>query len=185
MRSMIASLLILLLGNGAALAHAFNLLLVVPADDPVADDMRRAVLLAAEERDGHPDNHSDGHLGGLDVYVTLSTGLSDPDNWAEAEPDIVLDVLHTPVSIHMDDDPEWLAIFGPQLGRLDRDAVLGAAADPAFPPFAARFRAATGRDPGPEAEAAYLGARLIDLIVRPLDDASDPAALFRELDRLD
>lgn len=168
----------------AALAHSFNLLLVVPEDAAIAEDMRLAVLLAADERDGHPDNHSDGHLGGLDVYLTDTRQLPDPADWFEAEADIVLDALLFPLAHYADRDPEWLALYGTDLDRLDRDALLATAADPAIGPFQARFRAATGRDPGPEAQAAYVGARVVDLIVRPLDSADDPGALGKELDRL-
>ena len=31
-------------------------------------------MLATAERDGHPGQESDGHLGGLDVYVTVIDG---------------------------------------------------------------------------------------------------------------
>lgn len=167
----------------AALAHSFNLLLVVPGDAAIADDMRLAVLLAADERDGHPDNHSDGHLGGLDVYLKETQKLV-PSVVSENDADIVLDVLLFPLSQYADGDPERLALYGTDLDRMDRDAMLATAADPGVAPFQARFRVATGRDPGPEAQAAYVGARVVDLIVRPLDSADDPGALREELDRL-
>lgn len=179
----LAAIAMLCVSASAALAHSFNLLLVVPDGEVIADDMRHAVLLAADERDGHPDNHSDGHLGGLDVFVTLTSDLADPDNWAEADPDIVVDPLLHPMVIYYD-DLKWFALFGSQFSVLNRDAVLARAADPTLPPFAARFEQVTGRPPGDEAEAAYLGARLIDLIVRPLDDASDPVALRLQLEAL-
>ena len=182
-RALLHGLLTPVLTAGAALAHSFNLLIVVPDDAPVGKDMRQAAFLAADERDGHPDNHSDGHLGGLDVYVTLTSDLRDRAAWDEAQPDIVLDALFTPQVISTDPDPEWLTLYGFHLDLLDREAVL-AAADPTVPPFVERFRAAMGRDPGPEASAAYLGARLVDLIVRPLDDAGDPGTLMEQLEAL-
>lgn len=182
--ALLHGLLTPVLTAGAALAHSFNLLIVVPDNAPVREDMRRAVFLAADERDGHPENHSDGHLGGLDVYVTLTSDLRDRAAWDEAQPDIVLDALFTPHVIYTNPVPEWLALYGFHLDLLDREAVLAAAADPTVPLFAERFRAATGRDPGPAASAAYLGARLVDLIVRPLDDAGDPGTLMEQLEAL-
>jgi hypothetical protein len=170
-----AALIAVFLGTNFALAHSFNATLIVPADTTVADDMRVAFLLAADERDGHPDNHSDGHLGGLDVYLTTASAGS-------GEPDIVADPASA--AAMEDGNAAYLHLAASDLSALDTAAVLASAADPTVAPFAVRFREQTGREPGPKAEAAYLLARLIDLIVRPLDDAGDAAALRRELDRL-
>ena len=55
-------------------AHSFKVALVVSLSGPMAGPGRHArdgFMLATTERDGHPDQRSDGHLGGLDVYVTL------------------------------------------------------------------------------------------------------------------
>ena len=176
------TLAILSTGAGAALAHSFNLLLIVPAEAQAGEDMRLAVLLAADERDGHPDNHSDGHLGGLDVYLTDTMQLSAPEAWGEAEPDIVIDVLMARFA--GEEEPDWLRISLQDLELIDRQATLNEAADPSVAPFAERFRAETGREPGAAVEAAYVAARIVDLIVRPLDDGGDAEALRRELDAL-
>lgn len=176
------ALAVLLSLPGMALAHSFNLLLVVPEDTAIAEDMRLAVLLAADERDGHPDNHSDGHLGVLDVYLTDTRALSEPAAWAEAEPDIVADPLVEPFAVY--ENPGWARVSPDDIATLDTSATLAEAADPSVAPFAERFRERTGRDPEAEAVAAYLAARVIDLIVRPLDSADDPDALRKELERL-
>jgi hypothetical protein len=57
-----------------ALAHEFELLLVAPpeATEAVLGQMRAAFLIASHERDSHPDETSEGHLGGMDVQLTLS-----------------------------------------------------------------------------------------------------------------
>lgn len=184
LKQLCLTLAVLFAGTGAAPAHSFNLLLVVPAEAEIAEDMRLAVLLAADERDWHLFNHSDGHLGGLDVYLTDTRQLADPADWSDAEPDIVLDVLLLPLAHHADGEPDWLALYGTDLDRIDRNATLATAADPEAAGFAERFRDETGREPGEEAKAAYLGARVIDLIVRPLNDGGDPEALRGELEAL-
>lgn len=164
-----------------AWAHAFSVVLIVPAGEPqIAQDMERAFLLAADERDQHPDNHADGHLGGLDVYLVVMEN-ADAEAIATAAPEIVIDALASPGAAHQGEERLWIS--GGDLERLDRERMLGSA-DPDLPAFSGRFESATGRIPSPQAEAAYLAARLIDLIVRPLDDASDPLALRRAIDRL-
>jgi hypothetical protein len=166
----------------ALLAHSFSVVLIVPAAEPqIAQDMERAFLLAADERDQHPDNHADGHLGGLDVYLT-AMDASDLDAVVGSGAEIVVDPLFSPFVIYQGESQLW--VFGDDIDVLDREQVLGASADPRLPPFAARFEAATGRPPPSEAEAAYLMARLIDVIVRPLDDASDALALRSAIDAL-
>ncbi len=57
-----------------ALAHSFRMALLLPltgADAAVGRQAVKGFLLATRERDGHPDETSDGHLGGLDVYVLV------------------------------------------------------------------------------------------------------------------
>ena len=57
----------------AALAHRFNVALVIPPSDQ-GRLIQQGLMLATTERDSHPDEESDGHLGGLDVYVTVTDG---------------------------------------------------------------------------------------------------------------
>ncbi len=62
-------------------AHRFNVGLLVPLSGPSAfagRQMRDGFLLATRERDGHPDEESDGHLGGLDVYLLAVDHGGDP-----------------------------------------------------------------------------------------------------------
>jgi len=70
---LLTAVLVLPLLNGAALAHRFNIVLVIPRSDAApaqGRQIREGFMLATKERDSHPDQESDGHLGGLDVYVT-------------------------------------------------------------------------------------------------------------------
>jgi hypothetical protein len=57
---------------GGAKAHSFNVGLVIALSEQSDANIRQArdgFLLATRERDSHPDEESDGHLGGLDVYL--------------------------------------------------------------------------------------------------------------------
>jgi len=60
----------------SAQAHEFVVAIrAVGAErDLVLADALRGFLLATKERDGHPDETSNGHLGGLDVYIIPQTG---------------------------------------------------------------------------------------------------------------
>lgn len=174
--------LILLLTAAPALAHEFELLLVAPpeATEATLGQMRAAFLIASHERDSHPDETSEGHLGGMDVQLTLSR-LGE----ATASEDIAFVVA----PFAQPGDAAIAALAAPggavvvdstHLAALPRGLDQG---DETFPPFADRFRAETGQEPGPEALATYLGARVVDLAVRPLDSADDREALQSALPR--
>ncbi|WP_162232886.1 hypothetical protein [Cypionkella psychrotolerans] len=53
------------------MAHSFTAALIVAGDNREASlaEAVRGFLLAADERDGHSNETSDGHLGGVDVHV--------------------------------------------------------------------------------------------------------------------
>lgn len=172
--------LILSLTAAPAMAHEFELLLLAPpeATEATLEQMRAAFLIASHERDSHPDQTSEGHLGGMDVQLTLSrldeataagnlafvvAPLAPPGDAAVA-------ALAAPAGAVVVDSAH-LAALPP--GMVQGDGTL--------PPFAERFRAEMGQEPGPEALATYLGARAVDLAVRPLDSVDDREALRRGL----
>jgi len=171
---------------GSLSAHSFETLLIVPSgteNEQIRDDMKLAFLIAGVERDNHPDNHADGHLGGLDVYLTVAT-LAEADRLRETSPDI----LAVPLLGGEGTDLVEIAV---QLGAVPVGAIVltGAfaqeflmhAASPEFQPFSTRFMAETGRMPGPEAKAAYVIARRIDLALRELGGVDDAARLAKLL----
>ena len=68
------------LAANPALAHSFNVTLVIPLSGDAAvrgRQFRQGFMLATAERDSHPDQESDGHLGGLDVYVHVIDARGD------------------------------------------------------------------------------------------------------------
>jgi hypothetical protein len=172
--------LILSLTASPARAHEFELLLLAPPDASQAtlDQMRTAFLIASHERDSHPDETSEGHLGGMDVQLTLA-------RLGEAAEIDALAFVVAPLAAP--DDAAVVSLAAPG-GAVVVDSVHLSALPPALdqgnatlPPFADRFRAETGQDPGPDAWATYLAARLVDLAIRPLDSVDDREALRKAL----
>ena len=172
-----AVLLILVLASGIALAptptlaHRFNVALVIPSSDQ-GRQFRDGFMLATTERDGHPDQESDGHLGGLDVYVTVTDGKG------SVSADIVVP-------------------FGPKsfLSRIDElldgtKAVLLAPGRSPFPdlalPLVAAFISAYemkyGTRPTSQAAQGYNAARRIDAAVRAQGGVDDRASLRRNFE---
>jgi hypothetical protein len=173
--------LVMLLSIGgvrAASAHSFNTSMLVPAsatNEPQLDELMLAFLLASEERDSHPDETSNGHLGGLDVYITIT---SSPAQISAASPDIIATPL---AGITMPDIPGTAFLTAPDMTSDTAITMLATPADPSLPPFAQRFKAATGHAPGPEARAIYVSARLIGRAVRKAGGVADLALHLRLL----
>jgi hypothetical protein len=157
----------------AAWAHSFNVVMVVPDDlaQGLRDDMTAAFLVASEERDGHANEESDGHLGGLDVYITLAA-LGDRARIDAADPDI----MALPMAGNAQSG-DAVILEAMDAGSPQAVAFLNSPAGAGFAPFATRFSDRAGRTPGVEATAAYLAARRIDLAVRQLQGVDDRAKL--------
>lgn len=164
-------------------AHSFNVALVIahagsPADGN-ARQVRDGFLLATRERDSHPDEESDGHLGGLDVYLhTIDLGhqsLAELPALLDRVPIDVLAVVgsaETAVEIAPLVDGTQTVLMAPGRLRL-----------PLPEAFAAAFETAFGYPPGEPAAQGYNAGRRIDAAVRPLGGVDDRAALRRTLDR--
>jgi hypothetical protein len=172
----LASAWLLAFASGA-LAHSFNVVMVVPADwsQEVRTDMINGFLVASAERDSHANEESDGHLGGLDVYITLA-GDDQTSRIAKADPDIIVLVADTNAQ------PGDAVTFRPLPTRGPKGATyLMRGEDHGFAPFTERFTASTGAYPREEANVAYVAARQIDDAVRRLDGVDDRAALADRL----
>ncbi len=162
-----------------AKGHSFNAGLVIALAEPSSADVRQVregFLLAARERDGHPDEEADGHLGGLDVYlypVDLSReGLSGVRALLQREQ---IDIL---------------AVVGPEAAVTGIEPLVAGSQTVLLAPgrlraptkaFADAFEAAFGYPPSPAAAEGYNAARRIDAAVRPLGGVADRAALRRRL----
>lgn len=171
---------------GSVIAHEFTAALLVRGAD-VEGRLAEAVngfLLAADERDGHPAETSDGHLGGVDVQI-----LPLP---REAAGD-VRGLVGNPA-----DRPDVIVVLGdtgstPDLATFSREnSIVVGPGD--LPPenvwrsannvdsFAARFIKAFGSEPSLIAAQAYNAARRLDLAIRPQDGFANLRAIEADLE---
>lgn len=159
------------------LAHEFQLLLLAPAAASEGEmaDMRRAFLIASAERDSHADETSEGHLGGVDVQLTLS-------RIGAAGPDVAPDVVAAPFA--MAGDAQLAAMAAPSDAVILDAGVLARIAPEErgdLAPFAERYLAGAGRAASDAAVAAYQAARVVDLAVRAVDSIADREGMRRAL----
>jgi hypothetical protein len=155
---------------GTAQAHSFTVALNVVGDDQptVLASAIRGMRLAATERDGHADETSDGHLGGLDLFILpRPEGVPHGIAWLKGAPP---------------GEPDIIVIIGPsdavateiQASRTETVAIgSGVVPDDTPPVFAERFRAAYGIAPDRQAAEGYNAARRIDLAVRAQAGVAD------------
>ncbi len=157
----------------AAQAHSFSLA-VVASGEHAATQLNSAVmgiLLATNERDGHADETSDGHLGGLDVFVVPLPAYA-----AETIQGLKR-VSQRSIDIAVLIGPE--AQTGQELVKLDPQTVvilpgvINTSPTEASATFATRFQKAYGTAPDQWAAQGYNAAQRIDLAVRPLGGVDD------------
>ena len=165
--------------SGIASAHSFTAALLVVGEDREVGlaEAVRGFLRAADERDGHADETSDGHLGGVDVHV-----LPLPRDAAG----LVEGLLGTP-----GEPPDVVVVLGPELAAsatarayqsegivLLQDVLpAGWEGEAQMDSFAARYRLAHGTAPSAMAATAYHAARRLDAAIRPLDGVNPQAVL--------
>ena len=162
-----------LLFSTPALAHSFDTVLVVPGSGPQAEAGKQArdgFMFAARERDAHPNETADGHLGGLDVYLLIVDSMPGEGDVvanvdelakrsADAIPRIVAPAELLPAIQHQVSGAEIIAIdlFGTtptDVRTMDSR------------PFAAAFQDAFGYAPTQAVFAGYAAARQIDKTIR-------------------
>lgn len=165
--------------SGPASAHAFTAALLVLGENRETRlaEAVRGFLLAADERDGHEGETSDGHLGGVDVHIlplppeaaSLVTGLSG----APVDPPDVVVVLDNAGSsgTDLEVDPGASVVIAPgalPAGWEQLTLTNG---------FVTRYRQAYGETPSETAALGYHAARRLDAAIRPLDGVAPRAEL--------
>ena len=166
-----------------ALAHRFDVALVMPPSDDASAQGRQILegfMLATAERDSHPGQDSDGHLGGLDVYVTVIDGTGDVAAEigrlaALGEVDIVAafgpETTLPPIRRRLDDNKVALLVPGQSpFARADLPAVAA---------FVSAYEGEYGGRPSSHAGQGYNAARRIDAAVRAQGGVNDTASLLR------
>ncbi|MBA3909938.1 MAG: hypothetical protein C0524_08620 [Rhodobacter sp.] len=165
--------------SGIASAHSFTAALLVFGENREASlaEAVRGFLLAADERDGHASETSDGHLGGVDVQILPlprdAAGLVEGLIGSPVEPADVVIVLG-PEPAASEAAREYLSASTVLMQAMLPE---GWDSDDRMDDFAARYRLAYGTAPGVMAATAYYAARRLDVAVRPLDGVSPQAAL--------
>ncbi len=164
----LAGMLAALFIANAAAAHEFTVVLIVP--EAAQQAARQAFLLASSERDGHPDETSEGHLGGLDSQLEIiAPGM--------ALPTAQIVVAIAPATLPPTGPGTW-AFSLAAIGARERSLFLGGGDSS----FAARHAARYGMPPDATATRTYVAARLIDKAVRAQGGADDPRALAAALE---
>ena len=174
--------------SGAAQAHRFSVLLLVPLSGPeagVGEQNRNGFMLATTERDAHPDQESDGHLGGVDVYVSTFDTESSPAAEPPAPADGGgFDVIAVLAGREGSDYPWLESLSGAKLYSRPTPFAQGSSSEPAVTAFTEAFQRQYGVTPSADAAQGYDAARRIDAAVREEGGVSNPAALQDRLDAM-
>jgi len=164
-----------------ARAHGFDVAIISTSD--IMADVLAGFRVATRERDGHAGEESDGHLGGLDVYMLPVAAEGELDALrAQADAaDIVLRIIGGGVldlSVHA----ELVGIGPPVIEAGVLPGGEGWATDSGAGSFLARFEAEFGRTASLAAAMGYNAARRIEFAVRQQGGVDDRQALYDALD---
>lgn len=154
-----------------ALAHEFTVAIVVPLSGPDASIGQAALngfRTATRERDGHANETSEGHLGGVDVQMEPIDSATGAAALIGAVKGLGAVVVYAPDARVAD----TLTAGLPDAVVLGPDSVSAPPKD-----FAQRYTAEHGIAPTTAAESGYGAAQRIDRAVRAAGTAEDPAAL--------
>lgn len=160
----------LALAGNPALAHSFNVALVIALSGDAEAGGRQVLagfMLATAERDSHPDQESDGHLGGLDVYVTVIDGSGDIAGAVrhaatQGQADIVVSFGSETMPPETGGPVEGAKAVIPPPGQ----PPFASPGSPGVAAFIAAYQGAHGARPSASAARGYNAARRIDAAVR-------------------
>lgn len=167
-----------------AVAHGFNVGLIVPSSVSMPGaslQILNGFKIAALERDSHPDQESDGHLGGLDVYLTL---IDEHNTFTGGiEQHIPLEDIDIVAAVVSNDTR--LMLEGLQLGKSTALLFPGAVPSlnsnqPGVKAFVAVYKQKHGTGPSPLSAYGYDLARRIDSAVRSQGGVKDISRLRQD-----
>jgi len=166
-----------------AFAHRFNVALVLPVSGSAADigeQMRKGFMLATTEWDAHADEKSDGHLGGLDSYVSLIDANGDVA--AEVKRISSISQINIMVSFASDKTQALIdkLLVGEKIVLLQSGPTLFDNKNlPAVSAFISAYHQAYGKNPTAAAAQGYNAARRIDVAVRAQGGINDQGLLHQ------
>ncbi len=158
-----------------ALAHTFNVVFIAPLSGLAAQSAVDGFLLATGEQDAHSFEESDGHLGGLDVYLLKLDTSRDQALLAGRLESILNEAKPLfAFGIGLDETTKSLLTQGnavlvePEHGAFWAEAGQTGAGLRRFDGslFSDGFEKAYGRAPDAAAVRAYAAARLIAAVLR-------------------
>ncbi len=156
-----------------ASAHSFRVGFIAPVSGPEAGigaSARDGFMLAARERDGHAGEESDGHPGGLDVYLLIIDADEGMESVRANNRELVegrkIEFVTGIVPPGLAESIRSRIGGGLPFFVDTKDISAANAATMDGVPFAAAFAAKFGRAPDRAAIRGYGAARLIDRAVR-------------------
>lgn len=179
--------ILLTLSSAPVLAHSFNLGLVIPLSGPDSrsgQQMLDGFLLATTEEDSHPDETSDGHLGGLDSHVFIVDSGTDSSALIKSlqalmrkrQPIFITGLFTNATAQLISKSVEQgnTVLVNPQESSMWQNKS-GSLKSMDGGSFSAKFQNQYGYPPTPDAMRGYIAARLIAATVRSLaeDDLYD------------
>jgi ABC-type branched-subunit amino acid transport system substrate-binding protein len=187
---------ILMLITGTPWSHSFELAIILPLSGPQAEAGQQVLdgfLLATTEEDSHPDETSDGHLGGLDSHVRkIDSGagstemLNSLDELMQSSELLFVSGLFTAAQAELIAKTlkgENAVLFDPVESEMWRKAQSspGQLKSMDGGSFSARFQKRYDYSPTPEVIRGYIAARLIAATVRSLskDELKDREGRMR------
>jgi hypothetical protein len=170
-----------------ALAHSFVVTLdATAAETPLKlASAIQGMRVAASERDSHAAETSDGHLGGIDLFIRVQPAdAADGITWLKGAPKVAATVI---VDFSGPDvAPSRMAADGTLVitpGKLPPAEIWTSNALSTTNSFAARYQAAYDSAPDRQAAQGYNAALRIDRAVRYSGGVHDIQALREALDR--
>ncbi len=171
---------LLTLNSASVLAHSFNLGLIIPltgSQTQAGQQILDGFLLATTEEDSHPDETSDGHLGGLDSHVLKVDSGTDSSTLIKSlqalmrkrEPIFItgLFINDTDQLISKSLEQRNTVLFDPQESSMwqNKSSSLKSMDGGSF---SVKFQNRYGYSPTADAMRGYIAARLIAATVRSL-----------------
>ncbi len=182
------------IGVSDAGAHSFEIGFVAPFSGPesrLGNQALDAFLYATKERDSHEGEESDGHLGGLDLYIFKIDSGGSPESIQRQIGELsrskgfefvtgvftpkITEAVHAALAGTQTVlvDPVDCAAYRASAGSPDRLYTMSGER------FSEVFRRTYGYDPGAYAGRGYTAARLIDAVVRPAGDRISETGVLR------
>jgi len=167
-----------------AFAHSFNVVLIAPFSATASQATLDGFLLATREQDSHEFEESDGHLGGLDVYVIRVDSAAGAEQLEavvrESSPLFAVGDTGSGASRAVLEQHQVVVVnpaasrfWASTLVNLDRLPLINGDS------FRITYEQIYGYVPSPEALRGYLAARVIATVVR--NSSEHPGFSAREL----